>query len=82
MALIYADATSTSHAKVKTNVTVKALAQKQSCAAICKQKNDALIADDIVEGICYGFGIQSAEICVAVNDQTKTSLTGKKIKNF
>ena len=47
MALIYADATSTSHAKVKTNVTVKAPAQKQSCAAICKQKNDALIADDI-----------------------------------
>ena len=31
--------------------------------------------------MCYRFGVQSAEICVAVNDETKT-LTGKKTKNF
>ena len=30
----------------------------------------------------YGFGVQSAEICVAMSDQTKTSFTGKKTKNF
>ena len=30
----------------------------------------------------YGFGVQQKDVCVAVNDQTKTSLTGKKTKNF
>ena len=29
----------------------------------------------------YSFAVQSAEICVAVNDQRKT-MTGKKTKNF
>ena len=45
-------------------------------------KSDILTADDIVEGMYYGFGIQSAIICVAVSDKTKASLTGKKTKNF
>ena len=68
IALIYTDTNSTSHAKVKTNVTAKALLQKQSCAAICKQKTTY----DIDKGLRYGFGFQSTEACAAVNDQAKT----------
>ena len=45
-------------------------------------ENDILTADDIAEGMFHGFGVQSAEICVAMNEQTKTSFTGKKTKNF
>ena len=45
-------------------------------------KSDILTADDIAEGMYYGFGIQSAKICVAVSDKAKTSLTEKKTKNF
>ena len=44
-------------------------------------ENDILTADDLAEGMCYGFSVQSAETSVAVNDQTKTSLNGKKTKN-
>ena len=45
-------------------------------------ENDILTSDDLDECMCYGgFGVQLAEICVAVNDQTKI-LTGKKTKNF
>ena len=47
-----------------------------------QEKDDILTADDIAEGMFYGFGVQSAEICVAMNDQTKTSFTGKKTKNL
>ena len=42
-------------------------------------ENDILTADDIAKGMCYDFGVQ---LRLAVKDQTKTSLTGKKIKNF
>ena len=45
-------------------------------------KHDILNADDIAEGLHYGYGMQDTEVCVAENDNTKTTLTGKKTKNF
>ena len=47
-----------------------------------QEKDDILTADDIAEGMFYGFGVQSAEICVAMNDQTKLSFTRKKTKHL
>ena len=34
-------------------------------------EDDIVTADEIAEGMSYDFGVQSSEIYVAVNDQTK-----------
>ena len=44
--------------------------------------NDITSADDVAEGMHYGYGMQDTEICVAENDNTKTSLTGKETQEF
>ena len=43
---------------------------------------DVVSAEDIFQGMHHGYGMRNAEVCVAVNDKQKSSLQGKKVKNF
>ena len=44
--------------------------------------NDVMTAEDIYDGLHYGYGVKDAAVSVATNDKSKSNLTGKKTANF